>query len=50
MHAADQGTECYGEPPKNLREAVMLPFQIIAAAAGAALLVLGFIFLYKLGD
>ena len=42
----------YGDPPKNLRQAVLLPFQEFIARAGwrQALWVLGFIFLYKLGD
>lgn len=42
----------YGVPPKNLREAVLLPFQEFVARGGwnKALWVLAFIFLYKLGD
>ena len=42
----------YGTPPKNIREAVVLPFREFIARDGwkTALLVLGFIFLYKLGD
>jgi len=42
----------YGQPPKNLREAVVLPFQEFVRRSGwsHALLVLAFIFLYKLGD
>lgn len=42
----------YGDPPKNIREAVLLPFQEFIARNGwrSALWVLGFIFLYKLGD
>ncbi len=42
----------YGAPPKNIREAVVLPFREFIARDGwkKALLVLGFIFLYKLGD
>ncbi len=42
----------YGEPPKNIREAVVLPFREFIARDGwlNALAVLGFIFLYKLGD
>ena len=42
----------YGDPPKNLREAVTLPFQEFIQRKGVshALLILGFIFLYKLGD
>lgn len=42
----------YGTPPKSLREAVMLPFTEFIARGGwsKALWVLGFIFLYKLGD
>ena len=41
-----------GAPPKTLREAVVEPFRefIGRAGVGSALLVLGFIFLYKLGD
>jgi len=42
----------YGTPPKNLREAVVLPFQEFVLRQGwkHALLILAFIFLYKLGD
>jgi PAT family beta-lactamase induction signal transducer AmpG len=42
----------YGTPPKNIRDAVVLPFREFIARDGwkKALLVLGFIFLYKLGD
>lgn len=42
----------YGQPPKNLREAVVLPFREFIQRSGwsHALLVLAFIFLYKLGD
>lgn len=42
----------YGEPPKNLREAVILPFREFINRRGMqkALLILLFIFLYKLGD
>lgn len=42
----------YGAPPKNVREAVMLPFAEFIARSGwkNALFVLGFIFFYKLGD
>lgn len=42
----------YGAPPKNLREAVLLPFQEFIARDGwrSALWILAFIFLYKLGD
>jgi len=42
----------YGDPPKNLREAVVLPFREFIHRSGwsHALLVLAFIFLYKLGD
>ena len=42
----------YGTPPKNLRQAVLLPFSEFIARDGwkNALYVLGFIFLYKLGD
>ena len=42
----------YGSPPKNLREAVVLPFKEFIQRKGVsnALLILSFIFLYKLGD
>lgn len=42
----------YGAPPKNLEEAVVLPFREFIRRDGVkqALLVLAFIFLYKLGD
>ena len=42
----------YGTPPKNIREAVVLPFREFIARDGwgSALAVLAFIFLYKLGD
>jgi PAT family beta-lactamase induction signal transducer AmpG len=42
----------YGAPPKDLREAVTLPFEEFIRRDGwkGAALVLGFIFLYKLGD
>jgi len=42
----------YGVPPKNLREAVVLPFREFVNRGGwnKALWVLAFIFLYKLGD
>ena len=42
----------YGAQPKNVREAVVLPFQEFILRGGwqNALWVLGFIFLYKLGD
>jgi MFS transporter, PAT family, beta-lactamase induction signal transducer AmpG len=42
----------YGAPPRNMREAVVLPFKEFIARGGwsGALLILGFIFLYKLGD
>ncbi|WP_186122693.1 AmpG family muropeptide MFS transporter [Burkholderia gladioli] len=44
--------EMHGAPPKNLRDAVILPFREFLARGGwrNALLVLGFIFVYKLGD
>ena len=44
--------EIYGDPPANMREAVVMPFKEFIARDGwkGALLVLGFIFLYKLGD
>ncbi len=42
----------YGAPPKNLEEAVVLPFREFIRRDGVkqALLVLAFIFFYKLGD
>jgi PAT family beta-lactamase induction signal transducer AmpG len=42
----------YGTPPKDLREAVVLPFREFIARDGwkGALAILGFIFFYKLGD
>jgi PAT family beta-lactamase induction signal transducer AmpG len=42
----------YGEPPKNIREAVVLPFQEFISRDGwrKAAWILGFIFLYRLGD
>ena len=42
----------YGAPPRNMREAVLLPFREFIARDGwnKALWILGFIFLYKLGD
>lgn len=47
-----QEPKVYGAPPKTLREAVVLPFREFLARDGwaGALWVLGFIFLYKLGD
>ncbi|GAB7526872.1 AmpG family muropeptide MFS transporter [Paraburkholderia sp. 2C] len=44
--------EVHGAPPKNLREAVVEPFREFILRDGwlGALFVLGFIFLYKLGD
>lgn len=44
--------QSYGTPPKNLREAVVLPFKEFLHRKGVkhALLILSFIFLYKLGD
>lgn len=42
----------YGTPPRTMREAVLLPFREFIARDGwnKALWILGFIFLYKLGD
>ncbi len=42
----------YGAPPKNIRDAVVLPFREFIARGGwgNALWILAFIFLYKLGD
>lgn len=42
----------HGAPPKTIREAVVLPFTEFIGRAGwkSALLILSFIFLYKLGD
>lgn len=44
--------EVYGTPPKNMRDAVLLPFREFITRDGwrGALWILGFIFLYKLGD
>ena len=44
--------EVHGAPPKTLEQAIVLPFREFLARDGwhGALLVLGFIFLYKLGD
>jgi MFS transporter, PAT family, beta-lactamase induction signal transducer AmpG len=44
--------EVHGSPPHNLREAIVLPFREFTNRDGwrGALLVLAFIFLYKLGD
>ena len=44
--------EVHGAPPKNLRDAVLQPFAEFVERDGwrAALFVLAFIFLYKLGD
>ncbi|PVX97584.1 PAT family beta-lactamase induction signal transducer AmpG [Paraburkholderia unamae] len=44
--------EVHGAPPKNLREAIVQPFAEFVHRDGlaAALFVLAFIFLYKLGD
>jgi PAT family beta-lactamase induction signal transducer AmpG len=44
--------EVHGAPPKNLREAIIEPFREFILRDGwrGALFVLGFIFLYKLGD
>lgn len=42
----------YGEPPRTLREAVVLPFKEFIERSGwsHAVMILAFIFLYKLGD
>jgi PAT family beta-lactamase induction signal transducer AmpG len=44
--------EIHGTPPKNLRDAIIDPFREFLGRDGwrTALLILGFIFLYKLGD
>ncbi|KQR79693.1 AmpG family muropeptide MFS transporter [Burkholderia sp. Leaf177] len=44
--------EIHGTPPKNLRDAIIDPFREFIGRDGwrTALLILGFIFLYKLGD
>lgn len=44
--------QIYGEPPKSLREAVVMPFREFIRRSGwsHALFILLFIFLYKLGD
>ncbi|RFP10595.1 MULTISPECIES: AmpG family muropeptide MFS transporter [unclassified Duganella] len=42
----------YGAPPKNLQEAVVLPFREFVQRDGwnQALLIIGFVLLYKIGD
>ena len=42
----------YGAPPKNLQEAVVLPFREFVLRDGwnQALLIIGFVLLYKIGD
>ncbi|WP_373990458.1 AmpG family muropeptide MFS transporter [Duganella sp. BuS-21] len=42
----------YGEPPKNLQEAVVLPFQEFVRRDGLkqALFIIAFVLLYKIGD
>ncbi len=42
----------YGAPPKNLQEAVVLPFREFVQRGGwnQALLIIGFVLLYKIGD
>jgi PAT family beta-lactamase induction signal transducer AmpG len=42
----------YGEPPRNLQQAIVLPFREFIQRDGwrKALLIVGFILLYKLGD
>ncbi|PHV08038.1 AmpG family muropeptide MFS transporter [Janthinobacterium sp. BJB412] len=42
----------YGEPPKNLQQAIVLPFREFIQRDGwrQALLIVGFVLLYKLGD
>ena len=42
----------YGAPPKNLQEAVLLPFREFVLRDGwnRALLIIGFVLLYKIGD
>jgi len=44
--------QVYGGPPKNLRDAIILPFQEFVHRSGwrSALWILGFILLFKLGD
>ncbi|MDR1311659.1 MAG: AmpG family muropeptide MFS transporter [Burkholderiaceae bacterium] len=44
--------DVYGSPPRSIREAVILPFSEFIFRSGwkNALLILSFIFLYKLGD
>jgi PAT family beta-lactamase induction signal transducer AmpG len=44
--------EVHGAPPKNLRDAIVQPFREFVARDGwrTALLIISFIFLYKLGD
>ena len=42
----------YGAPPKNLQEAVVLPFRefVLRGGWGQALFIIAFVLLYKLGD
>jgi PAT family beta-lactamase induction signal transducer AmpG len=42
----------YGEPPKNLQQAIVLPFREFVLRDGwqKALLIVGFVLLYKMGD
>jgi len=44
--------EVYGAPPKNMREAIVLPFREFIHRDGwnKAMWILGFIFLYRIGD
>lgn len=44
--------QVYGSPPKNIRDAIVLPFKEFIGRDGwaSALWILGFIFLFKLGD
>lgn len=42
----------YGAPPKNMEEAIILPFKefVTRGGVGKALLIVGFVLLYKIGD
>ncbi|MFI4941091.1 MAG: AmpG family muropeptide MFS transporter, partial [Burkholderiales bacterium] len=44
--------QVYGSPPKNMRDAIVLPFKefVMRDGWGNALWILGFIFLFKMGD
>lgn len=44
--------QIYGEPPKNMREAIVLPFREFIARDGwrQAMIIVAFVLLYKIGD